>query len=211
MYFQYCRKWTVFLWGCVKTLQAKLPDLNAAFVKYRTHALECIRSKNYNGAAAALNNINALFPDEYRVAINTVKYDQAMQDRITYLCNHCKTETSYSKIRIFTVNHSLVLEVISGEKTQKVWICPECKKDNEMRNTKVFSEKMAEPYYLKIIPRCPVRLSGLKSRFGFDGKFSSWFYKYFCELEYQLGLYRIEYQSQQDQEDDTDYKDDGKE
>ena len=33
----------------------------------------------------------------------------------------------------------------------------------------------------------------------------------FCELEYQLGLYRIEYQSQQDQEDDTDYKDDGKE
>lgn len=53
---------------------------------------------------------------------------------------------------------------------------------------------------------------GVQGRNTFDNQFSNWFWTYISELEYQLGLYRIEYRNQHDQEMDggDDYKDDGK-
>ena len=181
-------------------MQAKLPDINAAFVKYRTHALECINSRNYNGAAASLYNINALFPDEYRVSISNEMYSKESQNRKYYKCNYCEKEIPYSEVRILSILNTWFNAILSKNKHIRIWICPECKQDNSLKSTKIISEKMARPFYLKVVPICPVRLRGISTRSIFHQNFSNWFYGFLEELEYQLGLYRIEYVSQEEKE-----------
>lgn len=190
-------------------MQAKLPDINSAFVKYRTHALECIASRNYNGATAALNNINALFPDEYRVAISDSEYSQAVRNKVYYQCTNCKKETPPSEVRVMNIYNTFIVETLTGNKTSKIWFCPECNAENNLKSTVIVKEKMKEPYYLKVIPTRPVGLSGLMTRLGFHQKFSVWFYKFLEELECQIGLYRIEYASQMEDDWDPDFKDGG--
>jgi hypothetical protein len=68
---------------------------------------------------------------------------------------------------------------------------------------------MQKPYYLKVVPDGPVRNLGVSNRLGFHEKFSTWFYNYLEELESQLGLYRIEYAAQLDEDEEPDFKDEG--
>lgn len=188
-------------------MQAKLPDINSAFVKYRTYALECIASRNYNGGTAALNNINALFPEEYRVAISDSDYYQAVRNRIYYQCYNCKKETSPLELRVMKLDNTFIVATLTGIKTSEVWICPECNTQNNLKSTYLIKEKKKEPYYLKVVPTCPVGLPGLRTRLGFHQKYSNWFYKFLEELECQIGLYRIEYSSQMENDEDPDFRD----
>jgi hypothetical protein len=164
-----------------------------------------------------LNNINALFPEEYRVRIIThAEYKKALQDNVYYICNFCTelregenhetpTEVASSHVHFEEQKNGLIVEVLSKSKTTQIWKCPKCRSINNVSNTKVIKERSEEPFYHKVVPPCPVKLSGLSNRLGFHQKFSAWFYKYLEELEYELGLYRIEYAAQAESEEQIEY------
>jgi RNase P subunit RPR2 len=174
-------------------VQAKLPDINAAFVKYRTKALEYLGALNYNGATASLNNINALFPEEYKIAIDQKRYEDEVKAHVLYVCAECESETPYNKITLEEVANGLELQVLTNLQTSQVWVCPKCDAENRFESTRIKKFRREEPYYLKVVPPCPVRNSGVQNRLGFHQRFERWFYRYMEEIEFQLGLYRTEY------------------
>src|SRR3989304_1653918 len=99
-------------------MQAKLPDINNAWVRYRNFGLQCIMERNYVGAIAAINEINALFPDAYRVEVNTPKYIQSTQDELVAKCTKCNEETNIAELHIFdlllTTVNSIILKKTAG-------------------------------------------------------------------------------------------------
>jgi hypothetical protein len=153
-----------------------------------------------------LNNINALFPDEYRVTIDTKKWSKEIESKIWWVCNYCKEEIPSNKIEVFNKYNPFTVSVLVGQKHSEAWNCAKCNKPNLTKNTKVIRERQQEPYYLKVVPECPIRTSGLQNRLGYHQKFAKWFYKYLEELEYELGRYRVEYAAQMDS-DDGDFDD----
>jgi len=174
--------------------QAKLPDINAAFVRYRSYYLSSMDSGNYSGATQALYAINALLPQEYKVEISSTKYEQKIIHNLTYQCNHCKEEIISNVIRIFDEVLPFFLSVITGNKKRKAWFCPSCKHVNSLLQTKMFQEELQEPYYLKIVPTKPSRVLGVSGRRKFELDVENWLRNFANELEAQIGLYRAEYE-----------------
>jgi hypothetical protein len=82
----------------------------------------------------------------------------------------------------------------------QIWECSSCRYVNPIETTRIKRIRREEPFYLKVVPPCPVRNQGVQNRLGFHQRFSQWFYKYLEELEYQLGLYRIEYSNEETEE-----------
>jgi hypothetical protein len=150
-----------------------------------------------------------LFPEDYKITISNSQYNKMTENRTIFVCPNCQTETPLSDVEPYEKRNTLILEVISHEKTQWYWNCSKCKSENLRSVTQLISEKMQKPYYLKVVPDGPVRNLGVSNRLGFHEKFSNWFYNYLEELESQLGLYRIEYAAQLDDDDEPDFKDEG--
>lgn len=173
--------------------QAKLPDINAAWVRYRNYGLQCIDQRNYSGACAAINEINALFPDEYRVEINTEKHNELMREAIVVVCSNCGTETNYSNIKIFDLLLPLLSSIIAGREYERVWSCPNCKHTNKLQDTKMIKDQHANPFYHKVIPKPPERRSGLEGRRYYHNNMVKWFFESLEEMDHQLGRYRDEY------------------
>lgn len=176
--------------------QAKLPDINTAFVKYRTHGLICIDMKNYAGASASLNGINALLPNDYKIEINSAKYNEALKTKISIICNFCNSEINKNDIKIVNLLNPILIQTLTSNEYQKAWFCPQCKKENYLNKTKMVKYTALKPFYLKVIPEPPRKKDGLQTKNTFHHNYVKWFYNFLEELEYQLGLYRIEYISQ---------------
>ena len=204
-------------------MEAKLPNINAAFIYWRSQSVKAMSLKDYDAAAGSLNNINALFPEEYKVSINTKEYNKLMDERVIYQCRFCKAETNFKEIRIIKVNLSIIDSIIHKTNQINVWVCPnpKCRKENELSDTEIIIEKKmaltevdgsypSTLIFLKVVPTFPIKQVGIADRQVFPVKFSNWFYLYLRELEYQLGLYRIEYRAQHGVDMDDDFKDDGK-
>lgn len=168
--------------------------------------------KDFNSSLGSLDNMNALFPKEYRVEINTNKYNELMQQRLLYKCNNCNEEINQNEIELFDIIIPLVDSILAKTQTEKVWKCSKCNKLNEFVKTETVQEKMVEPYYLKVVYSNPTKQDGIIDHSSFDNKFTSWFWTFLKELEYQIGLYRAEYRAQNgsDMEGDDIFKDDGR-
>lgn len=210
-----------------------LPDISSSFGFWRTYAVNKIEKKDYNGASAGLYNLNGCLTAEYVITISTRGYEKAVQEQSYFQCDHCTMEIEeisnkgeddevrekikipseilYSEVEILEMISPLVEGIITGNKTIKIWVCPKCKKDNVMGDAwNIVTPTKEKPYYLKIVPECPIKLSGLSTRLGWDNKFAEWFYNFLEEIQVSMKNYRVEYISQTGHDmEDIGYKDKG--
>lgn len=189
--------------------QAALPDLNTGYIKYRNEVIASLRAKNYSSCHGSLNSLNALLPEEYRIVIDTIKYNEATKSDITYACNFCtetiKEETYPSEIKKENIEISVLLtsdieKLVFGNESNNVWICPKCNETNKLSETVISESKLEEPTYLGIVPKPPSRQDGLQGRTKFHTKITQWIWLCLNELEQKMGRYRLEYVGKDDHE-----------
>ena len=185
-------------------MQAKLPDINAAWVKERTYFFTCRDMHNWSGMILALYAMNALLPDEYRIMVNTAKFEELTEAEVKYLCNFCKKEIPEPSIEIKKVLAPLLVSYLSESESKIFWSCPECKKENLISQTKLIKETLEKPYYLKVISEPPERKRGIQDRRSYQMDLLKWSGIFFQELEHQLGLYRAEYINEMDEDGQLD-------
>jgi len=172
-----------------------------------------LQRKDYGGARSSLFNLNGCLGEEYLVSINRQRYDQALKDQSVYLCNHCimsvkkivnkgeeneytkeiqtPNEILISKVKVFDLILPFFESVLLKSKSEKAWLCPKCGKINKIKSTKKIIAEREKPFYLKVVPECPIRAKGLDRLF--PTKFEGWFWKFFEEISWQEMLYRKEY------------------
>ncbi len=173
--------------------QAKLPDINNAWVRYRNYGIESIDSQNYSGAVAAIYEMISLFPEKYRLEINTEKYEDLEKDTIIYICGGCMAESVLTSVTVFNLTLGLTQSLVSGLESTKVWDCVKCGIRNMLQNTQIIKSQEVKPHYHKVIPEPPNRKQGIMDRTSYDNKMRIWFFKALEETDHQLGKYRDEY------------------
>jgi len=144
---------------------------------------------------------NALLPkikDEdgilkYRIRISDIEFEKLTAIHSEAQCNKCEVCTDYSKIRVFDLLVPLVVEILSGNSTSKVWICPSCKIENIISDTDILENHLQEPYYLGVVPKPPTRKEGLADRGAYDRKVTSWAWNLIAELEEKSTQFREDY------------------
>ena len=209
-----------------------LPNVSSNFEYYRQLAINQMEKKQYASASSSLSNLNGCLGEEYLVTISTAQHDQAIVDRSVYQCSHCTmpfkktvnkgeenehikeiqipTEIPLSEVRVFDLRVPLVESILRGNTSIKIWVCPECDKENTMDETRKIVPQIVNPYFLKIVRDCPLRLMGISNRLGFHEKFQNWFSNFLEEINWQEVLYRKEYRNQHGFEmEESDFKDKG--
>lgn len=178
-------------------MQAKLPDINAAIVRYRNHALYCFTGEDYTGATIALNNINALLPEEYKIEIDSQKYQEAISEKNYVICPNCDKETQTNKMETRQVLLSSFERMITGKEYTMMWECKNCNELNNPHESKYKKTILQQPCYVGVVPAAPTRVIGLEDRVTFPFKFRAWFATTLEELESKIGKYRADYMAQQ--------------
>ena len=167
--------------------------------------------------------MNGCLGEDYLITINTETYNQAMADQEVYVCNHCtmdqtkivnkgedneheKTiqvprELPTNTVKILSVISPFIESILTGSITELVWYCPICEGENKVRETRKIVPVRQRPFFLKLVPECPVRGDGISNRMGFDELFNNWFQNLLEEINWQEVLYRKEYRNQNDGED----------
>ncbi len=72
--------------------QSLLIDMNSGWFKHKTEFNEGLRTQSYDQVKGALNALNALLPQDYRVTIDSEEYDELIRNNLVALCNHCDSE-----------------------------------------------------------------------------------------------------------------------
>lgn len=186
--------------------QAVLPDLNTAYIRYRTEILINLKSKNYLLCFGALNAINGLLPKNYQVKISDLEYKKATETSLKAACNFCtmtvkdsdgkdqeiQTEHEYNSLKFYNRLLPLISRTMTNQTYEKVWDCPKCNKTNQLEKTELIQNTLQEPYFLQVVPKPPIRKEGIASRYlGKDVE--HWILDFLGELEHQMGKYRSEY------------------
>ena len=198
-------------------MQAKLPDVNAAIVRYRSQALESVKTNDYDLAIISLAGINADLPEDFKVEVNSDKYYSIIKDRKYLLCTACTeidndpksedygkkkpTKCIYSEVIQFDLEVDWLEQILSGQKTKRVWNCTKCGKLNDMDSKNMMIKKYYEPFYTKVMPSPPIQKRGIQGRSSFQNEFRKWFSIANSEIESQISRYRTEYAAQQEQEE----------
>lgn len=210
-------------------MQAKLPDVNAGIVLYRSKAVIAMTCCDYGMAVISLSSIIALLPEDYKVKISSERYNEIMSDRKSITCEFCvspeiimeddkqvltgneiPTECILSDVKQYDLEMDGLNQILVGKTSQRVWICTKCGKLNDMDVSKIKIRRYEEPYYFGIIPYPPVQQRGVSGRNTFHSKFEVWFAIAIKEIENKIGLYRAEYAAQQEEAekfDEDKYKD----
>jgi len=178
-------------------VQAKLPDINHIWIRWRNYGIQCIDQKNYKGSAGAVMEMNALFTDDYRIEISTKKYEQLRANSIMIVCPKCSEQYINHETRKFDLLLPHIDSVLANQKTKVSWQCSKCKNINFLSDSKIIATELQNPFYFKVI-RDPPERHGTIDRMGWHEKWQVWFFNAMEELEHQLGRYRAEYQAQEE-------------
>ena len=176
--------------GCTEIPQSRLPDVNTAFIKYRNIATSSLSSRNYDSLFGALYAINGMLPKEYRVKISTIEYNKLTKQDLFVTCNKCQTEIDFKAVQVFRLLMPLVETAITQVSTMKVWVCTACNYENKLLKTKMSQKTLQEPYFLKVVPKPPLRKDGLSDRSSYHRKVSQWAWGLLDELETQMAQFR---------------------
>ena len=174
--------------------QARLPDINTAFIRYRSEVLVGMKKGDWDSMHGSLNGINGLLPQEYQVKISDAKYYELVKEDIEYECNSCKnndgTPSTIPKeqIEVFTLYPDSVQLLLGA--VGKVWICPKCNKVQRLKDTNVVITKLENPYFLGVVPEPPNKKQGLMDKLTFEKKVVSWGWQMLNELEHKMALFR---------------------
>jgi len=175
-------------------MQAELPDKNTAFIVYRRESISSWKSGKYDACIGALYSLMGLLPADYRPSISTEEFELLTNQNLMAVCSECSAENNFAAVKTFDVTLPFLLDILSGQKTEKVWVCSQCDKMNRLTTTKLIQKVLKEPYFLKVIPSPPGRNEGMMGRTQFKIKFSTWFWLALSSIEAQMGRYREEYQ-----------------
>ena len=180
-------------------MQAKLPDINAALVRHRSAALAALDKNDHHGAIISFDSMIALLPDEpdnYKIEINTEKYNQLVAEKRTIKCDACTATPLLKDIHLQKLLLPSLTKFIADNDFINVWECVACTATNEYKPENITITKFEEPSYFKVVPSPPTK-RGTKNRMVFDYEFKKWFNIVMTEIESQIGHYRADYAAQQ--------------
>lgn len=149
-------------------------------------------------AAISLNSINALLPEDFRVEINSKKYEQLKQEKKIITCRFCKEEYSRDTIQVFELQRNAIETMLMTEKSKIVWHCSKCNATQDLSSSSLKVQKYQNPTFFKVVPEMPSRKDGVTDRLGHQTRLKQWYSVFLEELECQIGIYRAEYMAQQD-------------
>lgn len=182
------------------SMQAKLPDINAAIVRARMDALISFAQGNYNQCVASLEAMVSLLPEEYQVRMTNEDYADAIKEHEVWVCPHCqKTVPSGDVIRTTLLVPAAARTLAPGRKTYKAWICPLCDKTSAVAGTNRKRTELRGLYFLGAVPE-PPRRTAMINNLQFRMQFTAWFRIARREIENKLGHYRADYVSQYEDE-----------
>lgn len=170
--------------------QARLPDINTAYIKYRNEVVWALKHKMYNLMHGSLVGINALLPVEYQVVVSTPEYRRLSKTEITYLCKKCENENMKEDIIVYDLIPDSMGLLLYGNKTTKVWNCTKCDKVNRLIDTPISKTVLQNPTFLGVVPDPPERKDGLMDRMRFNIEIERWAWLYLGELEFKLAKFR---------------------
>lgn len=177
-------------------MQAKLPDVNAALVTHRNQIIHAYDNGDFTKAAISFDAIISLLPKDYKPEINTAKYEELVQSKRLIVCGKCKERIPRQDIHPYQILLASLDRLITKQDVMRVWECSKCNSVLPLASSQIILVKKTSTSYFKVIPEPPTR-EGLHDRIGFTAKFKEWYDIAFREIEYQIGLYRTEYASQE--------------
>ena len=170
--------------------QSRLPDINTAFIRYRSEAINALHSKNWSAMHGALNGINSLLPMEYQVVISSTDYDQLAKTEITYGCNKCSEAIDKSDVQVFELIPDSMQTLLNGRMFNKVWNCIKCHSTNMLNNTAISQTILQNPTFLGVVPDPPQRKNGLMDRMKFNIEIERWGWLVLNEEEFKMAKFR---------------------
>ena len=176
--------------------QARLPDINTAFIKYRNEFVSALKRKDYDNMHGALGGLNGLLPEEYRVIISTGKYEELTKTDIEYECSVCTirnnkpVEIPKEELTIFVQYPNSMQRLLFGGSSEKVWQCPKCQTIHRLSDTNISETKLQNPYFLGVVPDPPEKKVGLIDHLRFDIMVKQWAWQMMNELEHKMAKFR---------------------
>lgn len=172
--------------------QARLPDINTAYIKYRNLFWGKLDSMNYTLCTACLFALNGLLPDKYRVRVSTLEYNEKARQNLTVQCTNpnCLKTCDFKSVQIQLILLSAIKATLSGNMYEKIWLCQDCKYENKLSKTEMIRTVLPDPHFLKVVPKPPERKAGLSSRTAFHNTFEIWAVTFLVELEAQMAQFR---------------------
>lgn len=188
-------------------MQSYLPDINTKYITYARVVLSSLASKKWASCFGALNSENALLPKEFQVEISTAKYNDKTKQNTVAVCNKCEQEIKFETIKILHILSPMLIGVMNDSKTEKIWNCPNCKSENKLKSTKLIKSKLAEPFFLRVVPNPPIRKDGLLDRNTYDRKAEQWVWNFQNELDNAMAEFRAANWNKEDADNisDTEY------
>ena len=170
--------------------QARLPDVNTAFIMYRREVLQSLNRREYKNCFGSLNAMNSLLPKEYRVQIDTEGFNAKIRTDIIAACSKCKHEHVYEDIKIYDLTLPFMESILTGLKSVKAWTCCKCRYTNKLTYTKMAKTVLQEPYYLTLVPSPPTRKTGVRDRNRYHNEVVDWVWTMIKEVEERLAQFR---------------------
>ena len=189
--------------------QASLPDINTAFIKYRNQAIFNIENERYDSAVGSLFAFNGCLPEEYRVKVSTLEYDQLTKEKLVAKCPYCDEEIEVRNIKIELLLNPLVIDVFTNKQYDKIWNCSKCNHMNRLLDTEMKNYQLEEPSFLGVVPKPPERKDNLMDRKSFSIRYQNWCWKFLDELEVRAAKFRRDYAPKEGEEESLDNKDTG--
>ena len=193
-------------------MQSRLPDINTYFVKFTNKALSSLESKNFSSCVGAINSINSLLPQNFRVRISNKEYEEKTSQNLLVECKSCKAQTNRKELKISKVIQNAQVGFLTDQSLIEVWFCPKCKVMAELQQTEFIQEEIPDPTYFNVVPNPPMLRDGLMSRTKYSREFTKWFWLVMGELGDRISGFRDE-NWQRGNEDDSyeDYLEGGEE
>ena len=168
-------------------MQAVLPDLNTAIIKFRSMITSHLKERDYTGCFGSLYAMNGILDPEFRVKVSTEEYNQLVKQDITVKCRHCGIDIDFVKIKVYDLILQTHSALLAGSKSEKCWVCTGCKKDNLLSTTEMKQTKLQPGGFLHVVPEPPTRDGGVTDRSDYHNKVSQWVWTFVKEIEERCG------------------------
>lgn len=189
--------------------QSLLIDMNSGWYKHKTEVNDGLIKHDYNQVMGALDALNALLPNDYRVIIDTEEYRLKTKGDLVGLCNFCLTELPdpddkdktiegptqirYEDIKTMRLLLNKNDQFITGKQYEDFWQCHKCNNLNMNSKTRFRQTILRKPYYLQVVPEPPRKKLGVEGRYNYHEEFAKWARNFMAELNAQAQKFRQEY------------------
>ena len=171
--------------------QARLPDVNTSFIKWRNKMATALEAGKYTASIGSVNAFNACLPKEYQVKVSNELYAQELEKAgLSVHCKKCDQDVKYKLVKRIKVLCDDLERMITGSSYKQVWVCPLCGTDHLVSNSEFIEDKLPNPYYIGVVPDPPQRKDGILDRHSYHKKIETWIWTIIGELENRAAQFR---------------------